>query len=129
MPNTAGGTAMMSIEQHSLDSGITVLQVQGKISAGHHARELAARIDELVQSGVRHVIFDLTNTSYIDSTGLGMIVMFGGKLKKNAGALRIVGATGLVANTLTLCKVSEIIPCFPTLEQATTSFGLAAGAA
>ena len=120
---------MMSIEQRSIDPGITVLQVQGKISAGHHARELAAKIDDLVQSGARHVIFDLTETTYVDSTGLGMIVMFGGKLKKNAGELRIVGASGLVANTLTLCKVPEIIPCFATLDQATSSFGLAAGAA
>lgn len=129
MPNTAGVPAMMSIEQRSIEPGITVLHVQGKITAGHHARELAIKIDELVQSGARHVVFDVTDTTYIDSTGLGMIVMFGGKLKRNAGALRIVGATGLVANTLTLCKVPEIIPCYPTLEQATASFGLAAGAA
>lgn len=120
---------MMSLAQRLIEPGITLLQVQGKITAGHHARELAAKIDELVQSGVRHVIFDLTETTYLDSTGLGMIVMFGGKLKKNAGELRIVGAAGMVANTLMLCKVGEIIPCFATLGDATASFGLAAGAA
>ncbi len=120
---------MMSIEQRRLESGIAVLHIQGKIIAGHASRELAAKIDELLQSGESRVIFDLTGATFLDSTGLGMIVMFGGKLKRNSGELRIAGATGPVANTLTLCKVSEIIPCFAAVDQAAASFGIAAGAA
>ncbi len=120
---------MMSIEQRTIPGDITVVHISGKITAGHHAQELARQIDDLMQANVLRVIFDLTDATYLDSTGLGMIVMYAGKLRKASGEFRIVGAGGPVANTLTLCKVSEIIPCFAALEQATSSFGLAAGAA
>ena len=118
---------MMSIEQSHIEPDITVLHIQGKITAGHSSRELAAKVDELVQAGVKRVIFDLTEAAYLDSSGLGIIVLFGGKLKQSAGELRIAGPKGPVATTLTLSKVCEIIPVFATLEQA--SFERTAGAA
>ena len=120
---------MMSIEQRTIPGDITVVQIAGRITAGHHTQELARTIDGLMQADARRVIFDLAEANYLDSTGLGIIVMYGGKLRRSSGELRIASATGVVANTLTLCKVSEIIPCYPTLDDATKSFGLAAGAA
>jgi anti-anti-sigma factor len=120
---------MMSIEQSVIPPDITVIQIEGKITAGHHTQELARKIDELLESGVKRVIFDLRDATYLDSTGLGVIVMYGGKVKKNGGELRITGARGPVASTLSLCKVSEIIPLFATTEEAAASFGIAAGAA
>ena len=120
---------MMSIEQHLIEPDITVVQVQGKITAGHHSFELAAKVDELLQAGVGRIIFDLGDVTYLDSTGLGIIVTYGGKLKKSGGEMRISGARGPVATTLTLCKISEIIPMYATLAEATASFGFAAGAA
>jgi anti-sigma B factor antagonist len=120
---------MMSIEQRLIEPDITVLQLQGKITAGHHSRELAIKIDELLQAGAMRVVLDLTEAAYLDSTGLGIFVMYGGKLKKDGGGLRIAGARGPVATTLGLCKIAEIIPMFATVDQAADSFGLTAGAA
>jgi len=120
---------MMSIEQRLFSPDITVIQIGGRITAGHHTQELARKIDDLLQSGLKRVIFDLHEATYLDSTGLGMIVMYGGKVRKNGGELRIAGAQGPVASTLSLCKVSEIIPLFATNEEAAASFGIAAGAA
>lgn len=118
---------MMSIEQSQVEPDIVVLHIHGKISAGHSSRELAAKVDELVQAGVKRVIFDLTEATYLDSSGLGIVVLFGGKLKQSGGELRIAGATGPVHTTLKVSKVSEIVSVFETLQQA--SFGLSAGAA
>ena len=118
---------MMTIEQTRIEPDIIVLHLQGKISAGHSSRELAAKVDELVQAGAKRVIFDLTDATYLDSSGLGIVVLFGGKLKQAGGELRLAGPKGPVATTLTLSKVSEIISVFDTLEQA--SFGRTAGAA
>lgn len=120
---------MMSIEQRTIPGDITVVHISGKITAGHHTQELARTIDGLMQSSARRVLFDLSEATYLDSTGLGIMVMYGGKQRKDGGELRICGARGPVAGTLVLCKVAEIIPCFTTLEEATKSFGLTAGAA
>ena len=118
---------MISIEQRLIAPDVTVLSVSGKIIAGHASFELASKVDELMQSSVRRVVFDLSAADYLDSSGLGIIVMYGQNLKKAGGQLFIAGPSGPVAHTLTLCKVAEVIPIFATLEQATTSFGKAAG--
>ena len=120
---------MMTIEQRTIDPGVTVLQVQGRISLGRDSQELEWKVDDLLKAQAKRIVLDLAGVTFLDSTGVGIIAMCGGKLKKTGGALRISGPTGIVANTLALCKISEIVPVFATLEQAASSFGMAAGAA
>ena len=120
---------MMFIEQQPIEPDITVLRVQGRITAGRDSQELEWKVEDLLNTGGKRIVLDIAGVTYLDSTGLGIIVTCGGKLKKTGGELRISGATGTVAKTLVLCKVPEIIPVFATLEQAASSFDMAAGAA
>lgn len=120
---------MMTIEQRNMDSGITVLQVQGRISLGRDSQELEWKVDDLVKSQSKHVVFDLAGVNYLDSTGIGIIIMCAGKLKDSGGQLRISGAVGNVAHTLGLCRVNDIVPLFPTVEEAASSFAKSTGAA
>lgn len=120
---------MMTIELRTIDPDVTVLQVQGRISLGRDSQELEWKVDDLLKARAKRVVFDLAGVSYLDSTGIGIIVMCAGKLKDSGGDLRISGAAGNVAHTLELCRVTDIVPMFATLEQAASSFGMAAGAA
>jgi anti-anti-sigma factor len=113
---------MMTIEQRTMEPGVTVLQVQGRISMGRDSQELEWKIDDLLKAQATRVIFDLAGVNYVDSTGIGIIVMCAGKLKDSGGNLRISGAAGNVAHTLELCRVTDIVPIFSTLEQAASSF-------
>lgn len=120
---------MMTIEQRTIAPDVTVLQVQGRISLGRDSQELEWKVDDLLKADAKRIVFDLSGVTFLDSTGIGIIVMCGGKLKKSGGELRIAGPAGNVAHTLQLCKISEIVPVYPTLDAAAASFGLAAGAA
>ncbi len=117
---------MIAIEQRTIEPGITVLQVQGRIVLGRVSQELEWKIDELVKAQAKRVILDLAGVSFLDSTGVGILVMCAGKLKDSGGSLRISGAAGVVAHTLELCRVNEIVPLFASLEQAASSFRTAA---
>jgi anti-sigma B factor antagonist len=75
------------------------------------------------------VIFDITDVDFIDSTGIGIVVMCSGKLRQNGGQLRLSGASGVVDQTLRMTGVDNIVPFHTTTEEAVAAFGNGAQAA
>ena len=120
---------MLTFELRTMDSGVSVLVVHGRISLGRSAQELEWKVDDLLKAQSKRVIFDIAGVDYLDSTGVGILVMCAGKLKDAGGSLRISGASGNVAHTLGLCRVTDIVPMFPSVDEAESSFSSAAGTA
>lgn len=120
---------MLNIAQRTTSSGVTVLEIQGRITLGRDAQELQWKLDELPSGSANRLIVDLARVTALDSTGIGILVMCAGKLKDAGGSLRIAGATGMVAHTLQLCRVADIVPMFDNVDAAAASLGQAAGQA
>jgi anti-sigma B factor antagonist len=119
---------MLTIEQHAVGFGITVLYVQGRITLGRSVQELEWKVDDLLKGQVKRVVFDLAGVSFLDNTGVGIIVMCAAKHKHAGGSLRISSTTGAVSQTLEMCRIPDVVPMFASLEQAAKSFAMAAGA-
>ena len=77
---------------------------------------------ELLNAGIKKIIFELSRLDAIDSTGVGIIVMCEGKVRKAGGEVRIAGATGLVKDTLVMTHVDRLVPLFPTVQEAAKDF-------
>jgi anti-sigma B factor antagonist len=100
----------------------------GKLLMGNDSRQVEWSIAELLVSGVRRVVFDLSKLEGIDSTGVGIIVVCHAKLQKAGGNLRIAGASGLVLETLQMTHVDRIVPLYPSPEEAEQNFAIAESA-
>ena len=80
----------MSLEiQQREREGITVLDVKGRITVGQEASSLREKVGELSNSGAKNLILNLAGVDYIDSTGLGALVMCATSLRKAGGALKL----------------------------------------
>ena len=55
--------------------GITILDLDGRITVGPEATALRDKVAELSQAGVNNLVLNLAKVDYIDSTGLGALVM------------------------------------------------------
>src|SRR6266404_816305 len=117
---------MLTIERKPLPSGITVLQMNGRITIGRDAQEVEWEVDRLIQQGNSRVVFDLAQVSHMDSTGIGILVLCAGKLKEAGGGLRVACAAGLVDKVLRLTNVNHLVPLDATTDDAAK--GLSAGA-
>ncbi len=120
---------MLTIEQRTMEPEVTVLQIQGRITLGRYAQELEWKCEEVLTAQVKRLVFDVSGVTFLDSTGVGIIVMSAGKLKNFGGSLRICGAQSVVQQTLQLCRVAEIAPMYATIEEAAASFRTASSAA
>ncbi len=108
---------ILEIQKKTVGSFV-VLQMSGRITLGRDCQQIESDVDELIRNKQTKVVFDLANIKYMDSSGVGIMVMSSGKLKGAGGELRLAGATGVVGQTLQLTRMDAIVPTFATVEEA-----------
>lgn len=118
-----GGTAAvqkreLNIQRRLIEPDNVVVEIVGRIVAGPECQQIEWLISDLLSQEEKKVIFDISGVSHIDSTGVGIIVMCFGKMKKAGGDLRVAGARGIVEEVLKMTKVDRIISSYPTAAAA-----------
>ncbi len=113
---------VLTIAQKELGSNIVALEMTGIITLGRNCSEIEWAVDKLIEKGISKAVFDLTKVTRIDSSGLGIIVMACGKLKKAGGGLRLVGVQDRVRDVFTMTQVDKVVSMFDTTETAIANF-------
>ena len=85
---------------------------------GRDCQQVEWQIDDLLGGKQNKVVLDLSGLKQIDSTGVGIVVMCSGKLKKAGGELRIAGAGGMVDNVLKMTSIDQMVKFYPTAAAA-----------
>ena len=90
----------------------------------HHAAEGAReKIDEALDNyRVDNLVFDFAKISFMDSSGLGMILGRYRKMGEQEGRIAICRCSKPVRNILNMAGVFSIIDYFDTKEEAVCSF-------
>ena len=93
-----------------IEPDITVIEVPGRLNLGNVLLSLESSIRRMIDDGARKLIVDVSNLTYIDSAGVGVLVGCNGYIRQRDGRLRIVGAQGPVARTFELVHMGLIVP-------------------
>jgi len=110
----------ISVRQYS---DVTILDLSGKSTIDASESELLSkRLRALTDYGKRKVLLNLANLTKMDSTGISAIVESYLCLKRQEGALKLLGPRGRVLEVLTLFRLLETIPSFEDETQALASF-------
>lgn len=110
----------LEITEHERES-IAVLQFKGRLTVGESNR-VRDKVNEVMAAGRVNVIFDLGQVEYIDSTGLGGMVICFTTLKKAGGALKLVNPNKRNVELLLLTKLHTIFEVFNDEQDAVNSF-------
>jgi len=113
---------MLEIRTKQLAPDIVVLEIAGRITLGRESKQLEWAVESLVGEGRKKVIFDIAGVTNVDSTGIGIIVMSSGKLKKAGGELRVAGASAHVGEVMKMTNVDQIVVLHPTTAAAAAGF-------
>jgi anti-sigma B factor antagonist len=101
--------------------GIAVLDLDGRIVVGQEAGSLREKVASL--TAVRkNVILNLAQVDYIDSTGLGALVMCATSLRKQGGALKLLNLNRRNLELLVLTKLAAVFELFTDEQDAVNSF-------
>lgn len=95
----------------------TVVHVGGEIDV-YTAPTLRQRLDERIQSGRHHLVVDLGDVTFMDSTGLGVLV---GRLKlvrSYGGSLRLVCTNRRVLKVFAITGLDRVFDIDDTVDEA-----------
>jgi anti-sigma B factor antagonist len=111
----------LDIQQRERE-GIIILDLKGRLVVGEAIASLRERIRELSESGRNNVILNLEDVDYIDSTGLGGLVISYTTLKKAGGALKVLNLSRRNIELLVLTKLSTVFEVFNDEQDCVNSF-------
>ena len=86
-----------------------VLQITGELDA-YTAPFLRDRMRDLTAVGVRHVIADLRQVDFLDSTGLGVLVGGLKRFREHGGSLAPVVNTTSILKILQVTGLTTVLP-------------------
>jgi anti-sigma B factor antagonist len=102
--------------------GITILDLGGKLVVGEACTQLREKVNEQVAQGHKQIILNLKDVDYIDSTGLGSMVICYTSLQKTGGSLKLVNLNRRNLELMLLTKLSTIVQIFGEEQEAVNSF-------
>ena len=100
-----------------IDDTRQVVAVAGEIDL-FTAPELKAALGEGLESGRIRIVVDLTETTFLDSTALGVLIGAVKRLRSRDGVLTIVNTDANIAKTFEITGLDQIFTIRPTRDEA-----------
>jgi anti-sigma B factor antagonist len=88
------------------------------------AGEFRAALVQLIDSGHRRLVVDMSDVNFVDSSGLGALVSALKALKvlKGGGDVRLANVQPPVVALLEIIRLHRVFASYPTVDQAVQSF-------
>lgn len=74
-------------------------------------------IGKCIEEGPKHIVLDLSQIDFVDSSGLGALVQLVKKAQTDGGSLQIV-TNPRVTQTVKLVRLEKFLSLQPTVEEA-----------
>jgi len=110
----------MEINQRTVND-VVILDINGEIDL-YNAPDIKDTIKNLIDSGKRQVIINLEKVSYIDSSGIGVLISSLSNLKKVGGALKIINVYASVKKVFELTKLTSFFEIYDSEDEALKTF-------
>ncbi|MGA3241208.1 MAG: STAS domain-containing protein [Bryobacteraceae bacterium] len=102
--------------------GITILDFKGRISAGPEATALRDKVAEETAAGKSNLVLNLAGVDYIDSTGLGALVVCVTGLRKIGGNMKLLNLNRRNIDLLVMTKLDTVFEVFTDEQDAVSSY-------
>lgn len=96
---------------------VTVVDVEGQLIVGNR-QELKQTVLEQLEKGDRKFVVDFSNTGYIDSSGLGVLVSLSKKIREQGGELRLSTLNEDLRTLFELTKLDTLFKIADSRQEA-----------
>ena len=103
-------------------NGITIVDCSGRITLGEGSVILKDVVRELLSKGQKHILLNLGNVNYIDSSGIGELVHAYTSVKTSGGELKLLQLTKKVRDLLQITKLYTVFDVHSDEASAVRSF-------
>jgi len=105
------------IKTEKLRDGAYVISLSGEVDL-YTAPEFKQQLLEVVGQGASDVVVDLSDTTFIDSTTLGVLVGGVKRLRPNGGQLSLVCSDRNITKIFEITGLDKVFPIYATRTEA-----------
>lgn len=102
--------------------GVSILDLKGRVTAGPEVAAFREAFEQVAQQPAPKLILNLQHVDYVDSTGLGAMVVCSTSLAKAGGVAKLVHLNRRNMELLVLTKIDTIFEVFSDETDAVNSF-------
>jgi anti-sigma B factor antagonist len=101
---------------------VTVVDAAGRITVGEGSSALRDVLRDMVAKGQKKILLNLSEVSYIDSSGIGELVSGFTTVTNQGGSLKLLGLTKRVKDLLQITKLYTVFDVHDDEASAVRSF-------
>jgi anti-sigma B factor antagonist len=101
---------------------VTVIELDGNMIGGPDASALNDYLHELITKDKKNVVIDLKSVSFINSSGLGMLIGGMTTMRNSGGELKLANASKKIENLLEMTKLHKVFDIHKNINEAVASF-------
>jgi anti-sigma B factor antagonist len=114
----------MSVTMHTREvNGISVIDLSGRLTMGEPCAAIRDEVQDELTHGVKKIVLNLANVTYIDSAGLGELTAAFTSVKNRGGALKLLNLTKRVHDLMQITKLYTVFDVYDDEKKALASFG------
>ena len=102
--------------------GVAVVDLIGRLTGSDNAGGLGDRVSRLMADGHTQVVLNLSQLSYMDSSGLGEMVSCYSRVRKAGGTIRLAATTVRIKDLLAITRLVTVFESYETEDLAIASF-------
>ena len=106
-----------AVTTEQLDTDAHVISLSGEVDL-YTAPEFKQKLLDVIAQGARNVVVDFTETTFIDSTTLGVLVSGVKRLRENEGQLSLVCSDRNITKIFEITGLDRVFAIYGTREEA-----------
>jgi anti-sigma B factor antagonist len=110
------------ISTEALGDDAYVISLAGEVDL-YTAPEFKQQLLDAISQGARHVVVDFTDTTFIDSTTLGVLVGGVKRLRSNDGQLALVCSDRNITKIFEITGLDRVFTIYGTRDEAVAKVG------
>ncbi len=100
---------------------IIKIEIEGEVDV-YTSIELKRELNEIIDNGTKKIIINLDKVTYIDSSGLGVLVAILKRIRKEKGNLKLLKLTQNVKKIFEITRLTKFFEIFEDEEKVLKSF-------
>jgi anti-sigma B factor antagonist len=102
--------------------GVQICELKGSITAGESAGLLRQVFKDSLAGGQLRLVVNLKYVDFIDSTGLGTLILGHSTMNANGGAMKLAHLSKRSIELLIITKLSTVFEIYGEVQDAVNSF-------
>lgn len=111
----------MEFTQKEIDDAV-VIEIKGEIMGANDSEAFKRALYDLVQSDKTNIVIDMKNATWMNSSGLGLLISGLTTIRSSGGDLRLANLSERLKRPMVITRLYNVFQSYDSVEAAVKSF-------